>query len=190
MTALLLAPHYDDETLFAAYTVIRHSPVVVTCMGDAQVQKLRGGPSCEERRAETITACQILGADGHSWLPVRDGAPDAEALKAMLREVAEDPWDVVFAPAWEDGGHEDHNLVATLADRIWPQRTLYLTYRRGHGRSTQQTLSELSHRTAYEAQVERGYRSVKLMAMACYSSQVELDDCRPWFNDWEREWLL
>lgn len=180
MTALLLAPHYDDETLFAAYTVIRHAPHVLTCMGDAQIQASRGGPSCEERRAESVTACQILGADSHSWLPVRDDVPDAEALESLLREFAVTSWDVVFAPAWEDGGHDDHNLVADLAGHIFGDVTRYMTYRRGYGRSE----------SPHEAQVERGYRSVKLMAMACYSSQIELDSCRPWFNNWEREFLL
>lgn len=182
MTALLLSPHYDDETLFAAYTVIRHQPHVLTCMGDAQIQKSRGGPSCEERRAESFTACSILGADGHSWLPVRDDTPDAEALEALLREFSEMKFDVVFAPAAEEGGHEDHNLVARVANDIWGGRnvTPYLTYRRGYGRSDY----------GVEVPVDRGYRSVKLMAMACYSSQIELDSCRPWFNDWEKEWLL
>ncbi len=35
MTKILLTPHADDETLFAAYTLLREKPLVVLCFTGA-----------------------------------------------------------------------------------------------------------------------------------------------------------
>ena len=179
MTALLLAPHQDDESLFCAYTVLRHRPHVVTCFA-SHVQASRGGPDDDTRNLETMRATVVLGAPSWQKLPVRDDAPDSEMLASLLREIdADQEWTVVFAPAVELGGHDQHNLVGHLAEEVFGRERLqpYLTYVRGQGRS----------RSANEVPFEPHWPALKMRAMAEYSSQINLPDCRPWFSDWDRE---
>lgn len=180
MTALLLAPHHDDETLFAAYTCLRHKPHVVTCFA-SHVQASRGGPDHDTRLWETKMALATLGIETHQQLPVRDDVVDEEMLASCLAEVERTSrWTVVFAPAVEDGGHHQHNLVGTLAEQVFGADRLrsYMTYRRGKGRSV----------SANEVPYEADWPAVKFKAMACHSSQINLPDCRPWFSNWDREW--
>lgn len=150
------------------------------------MQSARGHPNCDNatRAAETQRALAILGASGWQQLPVRDDDLDADMLAACLRQVeGEQAWDVVFAPAVEDEGHEHHDLVGQLALEVFgPLRCVaYMTYQRGHGRSRSDT----------EVIPEPGWRALKLRAMAEYASQIELADCRGWFaaDDALREFL-
>ncbi len=180
MTALLLAPHNDDECLFSAYTVLRHAPHVVTCFS-SHVQAARGGPGRATREQETQRALFHLGAPSWQQLPVRDDGPDAEMLASLLREIeAGQEWTVVFAPAVELGGHEQHCLLGSLAEEVFGTERLvpYLTYVRGNSR----TVSE------NEVPFEDDWPALKFSAMAEYSSQINLPDCRPWFSGWDREW--
>ena len=175
MTALLLAPHSDDETLFASFLILRYRPHVVTCFR-SHVQEARGGPTFATREQETQKATRHLGFPDLEQLPVRDDAPDPEMLAALLTEIeGRERWDVVFAPAVEDGGHDQHNLVGELALQVFGAErvTTYLTYRRGHGKS--QSLSPIPY--------EPSWVSAKLRAMAEYESQIELDNCRYWFTE-------
>ena len=41
VTNLLLAPHADDETLFACYTLLRHRPLVLLCFPGAERRMVR-----------------------------------------------------------------------------------------------------------------------------------------------------
>ena len=82
-------------------------------------------------------------------------------------------WEHVYAPAVEDGGHEQHNLVGSEAllrygNTVRP----YLTYRRGSMRSH-----------GREVMPEPGYVAAKMRALACYETQIELVATRPWFMD-------
>lgn len=169
--ALLLAPHNDDETLFAAYTILRCQPHVVTCLRSF-VQASRGGPTFETRERETGRALFHLGCTSWHQLPVRDDTPDVEMLESLLRELADDGlWDRVYAPAVEDGGHEGHTLVGELAVKVFGDVIPYLTYRRGMGKSTSEA----------KVPVEPGWHSAKLRAMAEYESQIELESTAYWF---------
>jgi LmbE family N-acetylglucosaminyl deacetylase len=181
VTALLLAPHNDDETLFAGFSVQRFSPHVVTCF-QSWAQEQRGGPSHSVRQEETIRACWNLGAtDWEQWL-VRDDAPDAEMLAALLIEIRDrQGWDMVLAPAFEDGGHEQHNLVAEMALGVFGEHRLvtYLTYVRGSGKTRSDT----------EVPFDAMMVSKKMRAMSCYRSQIAVENTRYWFCDETlREW--
>jgi len=178
MQSLFLSPHCDDEVLFGAYTLMRHRPHVVTCFAP-HVQEARGGPDYDTRVWETKMALHTLGIVGWDLLPVRDDEPDVEALEACLEEYAERSWKRVFAPAVEQGGHEQHSLLGEMAGRLFPNVTFYLTYRRGVvGRS----------RSRREVPFEATWPAAKFKAMSAYHSQINLDNTRPWFSGWDREW--
>jgi len=59
---ILIAPHNDDEVLFAAYTLMRNRLHVVI-VTDSYIQEERGDIGCdaETRRQESIKACALLG---------------------------------------------------------------------------------------------------------------------------------
>ena len=181
---IFLSPHNDDETLFGAYTLLRYRPHVVVCYS-GHVQK-QYGISAETRENETRLALQ----DGRLGCSYSQGSwPDtepfhvADGILAQLRGYTskESTWvpDRVFAPAVEDGGHAQHNLIGELADIVFGDKvTHYLTYVRGQTRT----------RSDNEVPFEPDWPARKFQAMACYTSQINLGNTRPWFSDWDREW--
>lgn len=181
MTAILLSPHNDDETLFAGFSVLRHRPHVVTCL-TSWTQAGRGGPDRERREEETKRALYHLQAPSWQQLPVRDDSPDWEMLAALLKQIdSEQHYDLVIAPAFENGGHEQHNMVAALAEETFGSLRLlrYHTYVRGAGKTRSPTEVTFDHEMAAR----------KLHAMAEYDSQIEEESTRFWFCDETlREW--
>src|SRR5687768_8666367 len=128
MTALLLAPHQDDETLWAAFTCIREQPHVIVVLR-SELQEQRGEEITDgQRRSETDGALRVLGCSRAEFWPFSDAQPDWRAIERALRDVASLRWpagdlgegvasfDRVYAPAVEDGGHPHHNRVGELAD--------------------------------------------------------------------------
>lgn len=179
---VLLAPHHDDETLFAAFLAIRHQADLVVCFrGDQQAK--RGLPiTALDRERETDAAWRILrpGGSWHQW-PFSDAAPAWAALEERVAALA-DEYDHVIAPCPEAGGHEQHNRVGEIARRHFgrSRATLYLTYRRGESRSRWGTEVEPQH---------PDWIALKLRALACYESQIREPTCRPWFLDGLREYV-
>lgn len=179
MTSLFLSPHADDETLFGAYSLLRERPTVVVCLlGTTQ------GIHGEVRVRETDEAMKVLDIEDVRHWRICDDRHENELrpwLKQdMLRIAAERELDVVFAPMVEDGGHDQHNLIGELARQVFPNVQGYATYRRGGGRT--QTTNEVSFDPDWPAR--------KLAAMACYRSQIRIENTRPWFfdDDAYREW--
>ena len=86
----------------------------------------------------------------------------------------------MFAPAVEAGGHEQHNLVGELADKVFGGRvTHYMTYTNGRDRSR-----------GVPVEFEPGWAALKLQALACYESQIRLASTGHHFTDWPlHEWL-
>jgi LmbE family N-acetylglucosaminyl deacetylase len=79
----------------------------------------------------------------------------------------------VWAPAVEEGGHEQHNLVGEAAREVFEARVHpYLTYVRGSMRSR-----------GREVAFEPEWVADKLRALACYESQIGLENTRAWFMD-------
>lgn len=179
---MLLEPHQDDAVLFSCFNAIRHRAHVVTVLA-SQVQEDRGtGITNATREAENEAA--LVGVLDLSWTqwPYLDSDPDWQAVAAAFTLLDErlQP-DLVLAPAVEDGGHEHHSAVGDLAGAIFRGRvTHYMTYRRGEGRST-----------GVEVEYEPPWVTLKLRALACYRSQIEMAaaGCTPWFVGDQLEWV-
>lgn len=186
MTALLLSPHNDDETLFASFLAIQHRADIVTCLR-SQVQYVRYSIRASDRERETIEAVETLGLRRPIQWPFLDDSPDWQAIEQEMRaldvpSVFAVPYDRVFAPALEDDGHEHHNRIGALALEVFgPDRvTHYLTYTRSGGRS----------RNGVEVVPEPDWIERKHRALACYRSQIAEPSCREHFLRDIREYVV
>jgi LmbE family N-acetylglucosaminyl deacetylase len=157
---LFLSPHNDDETLFGAFTILRERPMVVVCL-DSYVQVNRGSQNCnaDARRLETIAAMKILNPDRPPvFLGFRDDSIYSLELEDALKQFGQP--EMVYAPAIETGGHEQHNLIGALARRVFKNGQHYMTYTKA-GKSTGRPVP-------YEPE----WPLLKLRALACYQSQI------------------
>lgn len=188
---------------------MKHRPLIVVAF-DSYVQPSRGIPNCgiEIRRGETVEALDILlGYDEHQnfrdtvrFFGLRDDVPIWSNFSVRLDDiVASLRPDEIFFPAYEEGGHEQHNGVSRLtsevvdrinANAVKPiKQTRYLTYVRGKGKSR-------SHATlpTHEVPIESADWIVrKHLALACYVSQHQLDPrlgCWPWFCEELKEYQI
>jgi LmbE family N-acetylglucosaminyl deacetylase len=162
----LLAPHSDDEVLFATYTLLRHRPTVVVCFAG---RAGRHHVPDEQRSAETAAALRVLGCPEHIHLGRPADPPDWDELETHLRSL-----DVrhVWAPLPEEDGNSHHNWVGEMALRLWPgQVTLYATYTTA-GKTT----------TGTPVQPQPGWEDLKRQALACYASQIANPGTRPHFE--------
>lgn len=174
VTDLLLAPHNDDETLFCSWTIIEHRPHVVICL-KSQVQEDRYGILDTTREAETNRALWHLGCPSWEQSEILDTDPRMKErlMEMFLKLDARHSPERVWRPAHEDGGHEQHNMVAEYAHLVFGKRSIpYMTYVRG----------ALSTRRN-EVPFKPGWVRAKLKAMSCYESQIELENTQPWFLD-------
>lgn len=175
---VLLAPHHDDETLFASFLALEHRPDLVICTR-ADVQEARGLPITHaDREAETRAAWQILSTDEQKMVQWAysdiESKTDWSALAAAIARLA-DVYDRVIAPAAEPvGGHAHHDAVGLAAlEAFGDSRTIrYLTYTRHEGRSTWGHEVEIKH---------PDWILAKLRALACYPTQIREKTTRPWF---------
>lgn len=178
---LLLSPHDDDSTLFASFISLRERPLVVV-VTDSFIQPNRGevGCSAEERALETERACAVLGLKSIR-LGIRDTELTEESLEQALRERFSE-CDRVFAPA-EQGGNRQHDIVARVARRVYEGRVIqYTTY----------TKTELWTKGTLEVIPTEEEKVLKLQALKCYTSQINLPSTRPHFEAVinKSEWLL
>lgn len=166
MTSILFAPHGDDETLFAFYTLLRYRPHVVVVL-----------TSGATRFFETQAAAKVAGVTVEQW-GHPEHAPDWARIRRQVHE-AVSGFDRIMGPAFEVGGHEHHNGVAGVLDDYEDVRS-YLTYRRGHGRSS----------GGVEVVPTQDERELKRQALDCYKSQLADPATAPWFGDDQREFVL
>lgn len=175
---ILLAPHHDDECLFASFLALEHQPDLIICTR-AEVQAARGLPiSHEDRLAETMAAWRFLSPEDRpviQW-PYSDieAKTDWSALGAAIAALP-DKYDQVIAPAPEPFGHAHHNFVGEAAfSAFGPTRIIrYLTYTRNRGRSDWWgDPVEIKH---------PDWIIAKLRALACYPTQIRETTTRPWF---------
>ena len=175
MTDLWLAPHNDDETLFGSFTILRERPMVIICL-KSQVQEDRGGPTADTREKETQSALWWLGQP--TWKQLTTLDTDYAVMADRLLDDFETLDYVhaperIWAPAFEAGGHDQHNLVAFAAAAVWGMKVQpYLTYVRGSMRTR-----------GTQVPFEPSWVYSKMRALCCYRSQIELDATRPWFMD-------
>lgn len=200
MNTLLLAPHYDDEILFASYAIMQSLPDIAWAFAPFDYHEQ------EERRIESEMALEQLLGDGHGltlgWL----GGCEGEEMHSLteqlvglaaptspLAEPGERPrnflkrYDHIIAPMIEpENEHSEHNAcgeAAFLAFGPEPHRiTYYATYQRGRTRAATYGGSPFEPTTSM---IQR-----KLRALACFGSQIEHPQRRPWFYDMldMREW--
>lgn len=176
MTSIFFAPHNDDEVLFGSFLILRHRPTVVVVLASLVQEKTYGGPiaTATIRKQESERALLELDVlDFEQW-PYPDVNPDWDAVETSMRAIDDRLMpDQVFAPAVEDGGHDQHNAVGDRALRVFGARVQpYLTYKRGHLRSR-----------AEEVPFEPDWPARKLRALSYFRSQIILPQTRPWFMD-------
>lgn len=159
VSAVLFAPHADDECLFACYLLIRLRAKVVVCLDSGLTRFL-----------EMKDAMGVLGRDWR-MLHVDEAEPDWDAVRDAIGEQARRA-STLIAPAFEEGGHEHHNEVARIVDALGHSHKIrYVTYRRGQGRTT----------TDYRVEGTVHEQELKLQALRCYASQIADPDTAPWF---------
>lgn len=195
VTALLLAPHNDDETLFASFLIQREHPLVVVCF--KATKQTSAGVTASTRERETQAALEHLDpsyrADGYEqWDDLDDTDPMTRTSSARILtrlvagQVEAMAATKVIAPAVEPvGGHPQHDAVGMVASEICEHLGLplvrYSTYRDGRGRS--------GHRNQF-SQVEPTGDEIrrKLLALACYESQHGLWSTAHHFLCDQNEW--
>jgi len=187
--SVLIAPHNDDETLFAAYTLMRECPQVVVALRDVDNYSRR-------RESETFEAVyQLTGQEGYEQWTFDASNPDWRSMSAAI-EALGDEYDVVYAPAvlGEQNGYPDparpprtgwgvlqhdhigHLASAALGDKVRP----YCLYTRWGGR-------HVGEREVVPTATEIAR---KLSAMSVYLSAIEVAATRSWFLTPDlREWL-
>jgi LmbE family N-acetylglucosaminyl deacetylase len=172
---IFISPHNDDEVLFGTFTLLRERPMVVVVY-DSYTQFRRGDPiTAHQRRKESIRAMEILGIDV-AFCGLSDEGVDAEECAAALapyRDAGK-----VWAPAFEKDGNRHHNLIARVADSLFPQSQRYLTY----------TLAGKSRGVPVPYQPE--WIAKKLLALASYESQIELPATAEFFMNDLHEYYL
>lgn len=167
-TKILLAAHNDDETLFAAYTIMREKPMVIICT-DGYIQGLRGDPiTAGQRRAETLAAMTILSLPEVRFLGIKDTELTPEVLETALKEFSAD---VVYAPAIQ-GGNGQHDMVGMVASKLFSNVIHYTTYTR----TNLWTMGSIEIIPTPE-EIE-----LKNRALDCYVSQIELSATAPHFE--------
>ena len=178
---LFLSPHHDDETLFAAFTLMREQPLVVFAF-DGYVQANRGvNVTAQQRRAESIHAGNELGLlerGYHLGLRDDDASVKVDDIVFRLRSVVDvdQRFEAIYMPMYDADGHDQHNLVALAGNMLEADRYVrYSTYTRNGGR--QRTANEV-------APLDGDMIARKHRALACYTSQLDLDPrlgCYPHF---------
>lgn len=181
MRTLVLAPHHDDETLFAAFLVQRHSADIIVCFRPVMEHERYGQPE-KERIHEFHLACDHLRAGNVRTLGLSNDSQDdmlVRDLPTHIRDAAHalhpHGYGRVYAPAHEIGGHPQHGIVASAAVHVFGPAHVehYTTYTRHGGRTT----------TDRQVDFDARMVSRKLRAMSAYRSQIEHASTRGWFVD-------
>lgn len=150
VSEVLFSPHNDDESLFAAFTILRHRPRVVVCYGSAGDY---GDPAVRE--AETREAMTVLGAAAVEQWQGGDLVTQMREFDARVHPV------VVWAPDL-DTSHPDHQAVSRAAAEVFGARVrTYHTYRNGE-----------KVRTGQPVPFEPDWVPQKMRALLRYSSQI------------------
>lgn len=181
MRTVYFAPHNDDECLWGAYSIMATEADVVVCLrGD--IQGIRGEKvTARERELESRNACEWLGVNVFEQWSFSDAAPEWPAISEQIREYAE-RYDRAFAPAFEEGGHEHHNLIGDLVRAAFEGRTVsYYTYLYGGARQ------QIGCKVPID---DPRWIARKLRALACHESQHLLASTSPHFTDYPlTEWV-
>jgi LmbE family N-acetylglucosaminyl deacetylase len=160
---LLLAPHSDDESLFASYIIQKFKPLVLI-ITDAYKHEAKYGKEdgILVRRKESEEAMKILGVD-IEFLGIPDNALYLDNLIVNLEDYKIKG--KVFAPALQ-GGHTDHDIVSLATKEVWGDRVVYYaTY-------TKESLEPKGDIPIIPTKKEE---EKKAAALACYKSQLKVN---------------
>jgi len=179
---LFVSPHNDDETLFGAFTIIRHKPAVLVVF-DSFIQCKNGaGPTWMQRRRETIEACGMLGAEAH-FLGVKDTEPEYDKIISQLsvwtKAATRGPIETVWAPLYEELSHPHHNMVSRACTELFQTVRYYATY-----------TSLGKTKIGEPVPVEPEWIGMKLKALACYQSQIFTPNCQEHFLREQYEYVV
>jgi glycosyltransferase involved in cell wall biosynthesis len=150
MTSVLFAPHNDDETLFAAFTILRYRPRIVICFPSSGDYG-----NTATREAETREAMTILGGE-----PVEQwhGGNLREQMAELDQRIKPG---TVFAPS-RRCSHPDHIAVAEAAVSVFGSRV-----------AAYQTYDDSGKVTAGRCvEFEPEWVGAKLRALTRYESQI------------------
>lgn len=169
MSSLFIEPHQDDAILFGAFTLMREKPLVLS-LTDSFIQPNRGEKGCSaaERRQETIEACKLLGCPV-VFAGLRDDSLDKCQIEGVLSRFH--GFDKVYAPAIQ-GGNAQHDLIGECVKKWRPDVIQYTTY----------TKTELYTEGDIEITPSKIEQELKLKALGCYPSQLNLRSTRPHFE--------
>ena len=178
---LFLSPHNDDESLFAAFTLLREKPLVLI-ITDSFIQPERGDRGCSalERRQESIAACKVLGCP-IAFLGIKDTELTGESLAERLSPFKHLGFEKIYAPAIQ-GGNPQHDTIGKIAGEGFPSCIYYTTY----------TKTELWTKGTTEVIPTPEEKELKEKALWCYQSQIKLLATRPHFEAVidKSEWLI
>jgi LmbE family N-acetylglucosaminyl deacetylase len=164
---LLLSPHNDDESLFAAYTLMREKPIVVIITdSDMQLPAV----TASQRREESRRACDTLGVTVE-FLGLKDGFVKEDDLRQRLLPHTEQEWSCAYAPAIE-GGHPEHDLLGRVASSLFHHVRYYSTYK-------DPAVPPMGEHPIVPTQQEI---DLKNRALDCYASQLSLNNVRVHFD--------
>lgn len=199
-SALILAPHPDDETLGCGATILRKAaagtPVTVAVISDGAAFHDGGRLSREEtaevRRGEVRDALRLLGLDGGAlrWYGYPDGALESHEaeLATVVRELIDEvrPDEVYVTGAFEP--HPDHAALGRAARRavrgrgvrlleypIWLWTASPVAFGLRAGAVARATAPMLLCRRVRKVRAD-GYLRAKSRAIAAHGSQLDRPD--------------
>lgn len=173
---LVLSPHNDDETLFAAFTILKYRAHVIVCHGSSGDYG-----SSQDRMHESAQAVAMLGGSLEQW-DVTSG--DGNLLHSKLfNGKGRDEYTRVFAPD-KHASHPDHRLLAEVASDVFRGRlTTYHTYVDG------KRVTPLSVGYGRPALLEHpSWIHRKLVALTSYRSQATHPRASQFFLDAQHEY--
>lgn len=175
---ILLAPHNDDEALFASFICMREKPTVVI-VTDSWRQFKRGEKdiTAEVRREESRKAMQLLGCS-IIFLGISDNKLTWENICKTLAQFEPD---IVYAPAIQ-GGNVQHDLVGCAALKCFKNVIQYTTY----SKDALYTEGEVEIVPSDEE------RALKEQALLCYKSQITYYKTSSHFEavQGKNEWII
>lgn len=165
MNSILLAPHSDDQDLFANYIIQRTKPLIVVCTDGTSHEKKFGIP-IEQRRQESRDAAKILGVDIKFLGIAEEQLTGFQILiQAFLKQkIYGKQWDFVFVPR-KEGGNPHHDIVSGFGEHLRGAILYYGTYTKDRLYPDGEMMIQPT-----SAEIE-----IKKQALTCYTSQLRIN---------------
>jgi LmbE family N-acetylglucosaminyl deacetylase len=141
---------------------MREKPLVII-VTDSDLQP---GVTAEERRLETMRACEILGVPVE-FLGLPDSSVYESDLMRKLKSINTEAWDLVYAPAIQCG-HLDHDIVGYVASKLFHSVKFYSTY----------THNNYDPFGQYSIVPTKAELDLKDAALNCYETQLAVERIR------------